>query len=215
MIAAGEEYEIPGIGSAAQEVLDIVESLDANPVLDANGVSHFKHHLSALHSTFINVIKDIPIFVLSTGSVRFLEGDGVGFGEAVDDAFPDAQFDASEASKCRGLERWTACVMHCMRALETPLVALAERVGADTSKENWHELLKGIEDELKARSKRAVGAEAAQFEAEAAAHFRHIKNAWRNHAMHNRENYGEEQAVLIYDNTRALMRHLAEELTAA
>jgi len=52
-----------------------------------------------------------------------------------------------------------------------------------------------------------------QWAAHAASHFRAIKNAWRNRAMHGRDFYDQERATEIYEAVRALMRHLAGKLS--
>ena len=51
------------------------------------------------------------------------------------------------------------------------------------------------------------------FFAEAATHFRFIKNGWRNHAMHGRDKYTDEEAEGIYESVRSLMSHLSERLS--
>lgn len=134
------------------------------------------------------------------------------FGREVDDAFPTATFDISEASKCRAVGRWTACVMHLMRVLETGLSALSKHYGVETGS-NWNQVLNQIEAKTREVSRSSHGAEAEQWASEAATHLRFVKNAWRNHAMHHRQTYDEERAVAIFDSSRSFMRHLAEKLS--
>ncbi len=52
-----------------------------------------------------------------------------------------------------------------------------------------------------------------EFYAGGAAHFRMLKDGWRNHAMHARMKYPEEEADDIYRSTRAFMRHLSQRLS--
>ncbi len=136
------------------------------------------------------------------------------FGFAVLEAFPSASFDIGEAGKCRALGRWTASVMHLMRVLEVGLCCLAIFAGVNPHA-NWNMILDQIESSLKKIGKKSHSPEEEQFAAEAATHFRSIKNAWRNHAMHARVNYDEERTIEIYDSVRSFMRHLATRLKEA
>jgi hypothetical protein len=178
-------------------------------------VVRFNVLLEGLSATFINVIKEVLLLNVSTEAVRFYSGDRLGFGVEVDDAFPSSIEDAREASRCRALERWTASVMHSMRALEPALLALAHKVlGQAPAKDTWHLILKEIEAKIEAEKKAGKHA-AFQFESEASAYFRDIKDAWRNHTMHAKTMFGEEDAVAAYDATRSLMRHLSKRFSEA
>ncbi len=132
-------------------------------------------------------------------------------GRDVEDAFPSAVFDASEAAKCRAVGRWTACVMHLMRVFEVGLASLARHYDV-TIESNWNKTLNEIEAKTRTISKRAHGEDEEQWAAEAATHLRFIKNAWRNKAMHPHQSYDEERAVAIFDNARSFMQHLAMKL---
>lgn len=147
-------------------------------------------------------------------SSRLYASDDPLFGFAVLEAFPSASFDIGEAGKCRALGRWTASVMHLMRVLEVGLCSLAIFAGVNPHA-NWNVILDQIEASLKKIGKKSHSPEDEQFAAEAATHFRSIKNAWRNHAMHARATYDEERTIEIYDSVRSFMRHLASRLNEA
>ena len=151
------------------------------------------------------------LFTLSSRHAH-LFSEPAPFGAKVEDAFPSATFDIAEAAKCRALGRWTACVMHMMRVMEVGLRSLARHfdVSADA---NWNQVLNQIEAKSREVSKRADGAEAEQWAAEAATHLRFVKNAWRNHAMHPTKTYDEERAVTIYESSRSFMQHLSSRLS--
>jgi hypothetical protein len=134
------------------------------------------------------------------------------FGGKVDLAFPMTARDIDEAGKCLALHRPTACVMHLMRVFEIGIQSLADELGVPF-KENWNALLDQIERVIPTISKSAHGADAEQWFAEAATHFRFIKNAWRNHAMHVNERYTEDEAETILQHTKAFMQHLATKLS--
>jgi len=48
---------------------------------------------------------------------------------------------------------------------------------------------------------------------EVGSHFRLLKNGIRNHAMHVREKYSDEQAENIFNHTKAFMQQLATRLS--
>ena len=83
--------------------------------------------------------------------------------------------------------------------------------------ENWKNILDRIQKEIGSRDKATHGEkwknEDEPFFSGAASHFLLIKNAWRNHAMHGRDKYTEEQAEEIYGSVRSFMRHLSERLS--
>jgi hypothetical protein len=51
-----------------------------------------------------------------------------------------------------------------------------------------------------------------KFYSEAIAHFRFLKDAWRNYSMHVFERYDENQAESAFNHTKAFMRQLATKL---
>lgn len=107
--------------------------------------------------------------------------------------------------------------MHLMRVLEVGLTALATRLGIEQKNENWNAILNLMEKEIRSCTSETHGREWKQkdepFFTEAATHFRFLKNSWRNHAMHARAKYTEEEADEIYRSVRSLMRHLSERLS--
>lgn len=148
-------------------------------------------------------------------NVELLEGPAL-FGAAVDKAFPSARHDIAEAGKCLAFRRSTACVIHLMRTLEVGLACLADALGLHLTTENWNTILNEVENEIRSRTKATHGDEWKDVQepyfAEAATHFRLVKNAWRNHAVHARVKYTDEEAEDIYQSVRAFMRHLAKRL---
>ncbi len=104
-----------------------------------------------------------------------------------------------------------------MRLLEVGLSSLATGLGISMTTENWNTILNDIENEIRTRNKATHGQswkdKDEPFFAQAATHFRLVKNAWRNHAMHGKEKYTDEEAKEIYDSVRSFMRHLSDRLS--
>ena len=136
------------------------------------------------------------------------------FGPEVFKSFPSANEDLAEASKCLGLERSTACVMHLMRVAEAGLKCLAKALRVKTQND-WGAYLKEIDKALTVLPKTtpAKSSTAAsrrqQFFAEASLEFRSLKRAWRNPTMHVARTYTLSRAEEIFQAMRSFMRHLA------
>jgi hypothetical protein len=71
------------------------------------------------------------------------------FGQSVDANFKSAQYDIAEAAKCLALDRWTAAVLHLMRALEPTLIALQAEVQAQVPKDQWGNMIEQIEKAIR------------------------------------------------------------------
>lgn len=154
------------------------------------------------------------VFVLDASSMHHFDDAAAPFGdERVAASFRSSVYDISEAGKCLALKRPTACAMHLMRALEAPLVALANAFGVGAERENWDKIISQIESLMKPENAhkrtKPISREDMEFFAKAAVQFRMFKDAWRNHVMHAREKYTEEQADIIYRSVSAFMRSLA------
>jgi len=136
------------------------------------------------------------------------------FGADVAARFPSAEYDIQEAANCFALGRYTATVMHSMRALEAGLGALAGELKVKRSHSGWGSDLKTFEKAwLSARSgKPRPRAWKRTFFAQAFTDFRYFADAWRNHAMHASERYGEEEAERVFEHVRSFMQHLATRL---
>ncbi len=185
---------------------------DGTFMIGADDADILGNMLSNLSVTLTDELTKTVFVAARRGDDDLLSDDAQPFGLEVENAFPSSIYDISEAARCRALYRWTACVMHLMRVLEVGLAELAKFAHVLPG-ENWNTLLNQIEAELKKVAKKTHSAEDEQFAAEAATHFRSIKNAWRNHSMHAREKYDEERAIAIYESIRSFMRHLSTRLS--
>lgn len=134
------------------------------------------------------------------------------FGDKVAAAFPSAGYDIEEASKCLALNRYTACVVHLMRALEVGLDAVAASLGlAWPDNPTWQKIINDINGKIGARSK-AWKRRHEEFYAGIVTHIGAIKTAVRNPVMHARTRYDEIPAIRILGAVDGLMRHLATRL---
>lgn len=155
-------------------------------------------------------------YAMSVGANVYLQDTLPSFGKS-STAFPSSSYDLEEAGKCFALRRPTACVMHLMRALEMPLASLAAVFGIPASRQNWNKIIEQVESRMNrnqaAQWPAPISAGDLEFYAGAAFHFRSIKDAWRNHAMHGRAKYTEEQAEDVYRGVRSFMKQISERLS--
>jgi hypothetical protein len=133
------------------------------------------------------------------------------FGQDISDKFPSTDYELEEESKSFAVGRYTAAVFHLMRVLDIGLCALASSIGADPTNKSWEKILQGIQTKLDENSKATPDGwkDTEMYYSEVSAHFRNLKNAWRNYAMHGREKYDEERAEEIFVHVRAVMKILA------
>lgn len=136
------------------------------------------------------------------------------FGRAVFDSFGSARLDATEASNCFALGRYSASVHHSMLALEPGLRALAAYFGLVLPRRTWAAIIEKIEariDEERKLRKPPTTLDL-QFASAAATQFTYVREAWRNHSAHGRGEYDREQALSILEHTKTMMRALATKL---
>jgi hypothetical protein len=170
---------------------------------------NIKRELEDFTRRFRDELKGRVFFTLAAGSQAYWDPATPLFGQGVHDAFPSSRYEVAEAGKCFALGRYTACVMHLMRALEAPLKVQAANLGVVLPRDSWGLHLQKIEDAIDALRSSDPKKE---FHSAAATQFTFIKNAWRDAAMHQRGTYEEDDASPIMAAVKGLMRHLAKEL---
>lgn len=165
----------------------------------------FRHVKSTIHDE----LKGQSFYAPHANAQAYFRKDKL-FGDAVWTAFPSANDDIYEAGMCLALDRYTACVMHLMRASEVGLKALGQAVGVG-EQTDWgayiREVIKGLDTKAGEAGKRAPDA---QFYSEIAVSFDRVRRAWRNPSMHVERSYTLEQAEEIFQSTRSFMQHVAE-----
>jgi hypothetical protein len=139
------------------------------------------------------------------------------FGDRVADAFHDANPDIAAAGRCLAFDEGTASVFYSMRVLEHGLRLMAERFDVPFAVDSWHAVLRGIETGIATlRNKQALTEQDRKeigHYSEAAAQFRHLKDAWRNHVSHGRKHYDWREAANVMEHVKELMQHLATPIS--
>ena len=114
-------------------------------------------------------------------------------------AFPSAQFDVEEAAKSFALSRYTAAVFHLMRALESPLAAIATELDVAKHSPTWNAYLSVFKNAAEAKFPgHGSNKEMRDYYAGLEAQLRAVKDAWRNQTMHElASTYTEDEAHTI------------------
>jgi hypothetical protein len=136
------------------------------------------------------------------------------FGDAVIAMFPETRDDIEEASKCLALDRGTACVFHLMCAIDLGLQRFAKKLKANYDpKWDWNKILEEIKAKIDLmKSKRKTQLQVKEKYLGAYTHLHGIRAAWRNPTMHSRRQYKPDEALEVFNASKAFMRQLSEIL---
>ncbi|TAD81913.1 MAG: hypothetical protein EAY70_04230 [Sphingomonadales bacterium] len=208
-IQAGQDYDLAGLKAASENCKNLFLVLKPEQQINLEELDYLIESLQAVRNIFMYGIKEQGVYVMTRGAASAYNDAADGFGDRVRLAFPSSSFDIEEAIKCRSLELWTASVTHLMRALDPPLLAFQTYLAVPCPKENWQNILDQIDAAIKSKGHKAHDH---QWNSEASAHFRILKDAWRNHAMHGKDRYDESRATTIFESVRGFITHLAERL---
>jgi hypothetical protein len=208
-----ESAKASGMDEVAEQAGAIVTKWMAENVPDDMKIVQVKTLASQLIGTIQAQLKDELFFRIEKRRRPFY--DKLLLTPAAEIAFPSSIRDMIEAGRCYALDRSTACVLHLMRALEFPISALVKALNFTPSSPNWEQVLNESEREIRKISPASHGPtwkEEEQFYSEAALHFRFIKNAWRNYAVHGHDTYNDHEAWEIMTHVRSFTDHLANKL---
>lgn len=141
------------------------------------------------------------------------------FGPQFRTAFPNANYEITEAGNCFALGRYTACVFHLMRATESGLEAVHAGVGLPPLSKttwSWHTVLAEIDRKIKANDSASpvdpTWKAHSSFFKTAHGFLFAIKQPLRNETMHMETSYGENEAGRVFDAVRSFLTHLATQL---
>lgn len=165
-----------------------------------------------VYSRIIDELEVSSIYFVNSSRSSFLDDIELPFGKDVADKIPNAGSDISEASKCLGLSRNTACVFHLMRALEETVHAMGKSLSVTVLKKDntgleWGKILANMKVPVE-----ALGAASKDQWSEALTLLYHVKNCWRNATMHPKQSYTDEEAREVYDAVNSFMRRVAKLL---
>jgi hypothetical protein len=149
-------------------------------------------------------LKKAVVFQIPPERRDYFERDEL-FGPKVAAAFPSCERDIRKAGSCYAFGQEDACVHHLMLVLERGLNALAAKVGVPYQRSNWQNIIDQIASKLKSVPK---GTER-DFYVEVNAQFGFLKDAYRNHSEHARDDhYDMPKALSILNHVLGFMQAL-------
>jgi hypothetical protein len=163
--------------------------------------------LTHLSDSLGRELKKEAIFRIPPQRKDYYDRDDL-FGPKVTDAFPSCARDIKKAGSCYALGQEDACVHHLMLVLERGLNALAARVGVPYQRANWQTIIDQVGSQLKSMARGPVR----DFYVEVNAQFGFLKDAYRNHSEHARDDpYDLEKALSILTHVRDFMQAIEKE----
>jgi hypothetical protein len=175
---------------------------------------HVQNCLWALEQEFLHHL----FLYVPPEEANLFQNPLAGFTKSVE-AFPSARKDMENASRCQALRQHTACVFHCIGVLQYGLYALADELQVSFSfplpMAEWCAIIDRIEakiKELRNLPRSQAKDEILTFYSEAASQFRYLKDAWRNHVAHLRQDYDKREADGVLSHTQEFMEHLSTRL---
>ena len=179
-------------------------------LLAKNNTERLAQCLESTRINFLIQMNSKLVLVVGSRFADFIKSDDPPYGREVDDAFPKAASEISEAAKCLAFNRPTACVFHLMRAMELAVQKLAERLGKTNIEKEWGKLLSDIAKEIEAMPKGTGRDEWSTIHT----HLYHVKQAWRNDTMHPKTTYTEAEAEGVFAAVKTFMIELAPKVSA-
>ena len=163
-----------------------------------------------IHRIYQSELRKRLFLTVSSQRAKYFEKlDGLTDGASR--AFPSSAPEIRDAGNCYALEQDTASVMHSMRALESPLCALAKEFNVDIGRDQWHKIIANIENAIAGLSQ-ASGVNWRNLQesyAPSCKEFRYFKDAWRNHAMHAKLRYDSAEAKRALDHAVVFLEDLS------
>ncbi len=167
--------------------------------------AHLFYELTHLNDSLGAELEREAIFCIPPERKDYFERDDL-FGSKVAVAFPSCARDIQKAGSCYALGQEDACVHHLMLVLERGLNALAVKVGVPYQRTNWQNIIGPIETKIKGGMPRGHERD---FYLEVNAQFGFLKDAYRNHSEHARDDYYDmPKALSILNHVRSFMQEL-------
>lgn len=151
--------------------------------------------------------------ILTQNKSKFITDVDLIFNSLIREKIPETAYEIEQAKKCFAFGIYTACVFHLMRVLELGLVNMGKIFSIDTIS-NWKTAIDQIDSAVRNMNKNngENWKEQQRKYAEACAHFYNLKDAWRNHTMHVKQQYDEDRAKKIMESTSNFMEQLVKIL---
>jgi HEPN domain-containing protein len=193
--------------------LSMVVKLKATIQSEVFKLAELEASAEQILATMRNELSLRVCLLVDPSRIRYYDKPLDGWNEVIA-SFPSCQRDAEEASKALALNRHTASVFHCMRAVESGLKALSSEIGIAYEHKSWDPVLKSLahiaETDYQQLESRWKGQR--QRYLDARERLTAIKDALRNPTMHVRGFYDADNAEDVYRSTRSFLKNLSSWL---
>lgn len=211
--------------SVQLEVLDLRLSIKKLQSIKTAIKLHGSGNLQALSKVISSSLKELQeriqqeledrnLFYVDAENTKYINDGEHSFSPGILDKFKDAVPDLSEAAKCLGMGRNTACVFHLMRSMESAIQEMGRLLNVTiTGKNNrplvWGVLIGNIDKKVKEIQEQ----DRRESWAAVVALLIYVKDCWRNPTMHPRQTYTKDEAREIFLAVRTFMGRLVRELS--
>ena len=172
-------------------------------------------HMESLYETILSELRQLAFRAIPRERVQYADSRWLK-DSPIQDKFPTSYSELERSGTCFALGEPTACVMHCMRALEPAIQSLAIRFGLPHHVDCWQTIITSIEKAVRQIGEQKKSAQKIAdetFFGNAVSQLYFVKNAWRNHVAHGRETYSDTQALKIMQHTANFVESLCERLS--
>lgn len=208
------DYGLETTGAASDRLLQRFQSLQHNAGIIVLSDTELELIISQAMRLVENLSDECCArqFLLLTSSDAALYKQPLSvFTNEVVDSFPDAQFDLEEAGMCLALGRYTACVFHLMRAMESGVRLLANHLNVTIASKHgetlaWGILASNIGTAIKQMEKGSKRDEWHNLHALLVS----ANRAWRTKTAHPEKTYTEEHAREAVAAVKSFLSKMAE-----
>jgi len=194
-----KRLEVPLSVKSAEKLRNLIAT-DSDPK-----VMTIRQFISELSGRLPDELSSKMLLAMPDFSKKYLMPESPLFGEIVEEVFPGASEDIAEAAACMVFARYTAGVFHLMRAMETAVQTLSEKLGIERTELEWGKLLSSMKDKIEPMAKGQMR----DRWSENHSLLYHVKQAWRNNTMHPKQTYTEDEAWSVYDAVKSFLGNLA------
>ncbi|MGO9569136.1 MAG: hypothetical protein ACLP5H_16500 [Desulfomonilaceae bacterium] len=172
--------------------------------------------IGQINPTLIHELKSKKLYTIPAREAQYYKKDGTLLGEGVLTQFvglDGLREDAEEAGNCFAVGRYTACVFHLMRIMESLVQEFATKLNAtkkdgsplDLQKEKWYQIELAISRAIKVMDE---GDLQDKYSATLDSLSR-VRARWRNDTMHPKQTYTSPQAEEIIGAVQAFAEDFA------
>lgn len=215
LTSLSEELSFLGLSLTKTAVDRFFDRVDAsvfiNSVLDDMRSEDVVKFLEQTRERFSDELANVSFFYVDSQRIknydRPIDADVIR-------KFPSSEYDLIEAGNCLALDRFTAAVVHSMRALEPGLSALGDALGVTRGSTGWGRDLNNFNTKWVPMANNPPSHWMRTLVPAALAEFRYFADAWRNRSVHApRARYGEDEATRVVEHVRDFLKLLSAELS--